>query len=534
MRQTWMVVVLLLAVRVQAATYYISPGGADSNPGSEGAPWGTFAMLRGLSAGDTLLVMDGTYTADRNGFGGGGGGPGVVGLDCSGGPNGTPGQPITVKAQHERQAELHGAGHNVVSLYSCRGWVWEGLTITNTDNSSAGGFDSTGFYISGGQQVTVRRNLLHNPTNRAAGHNAHGIITDGGGQNLIEENEVYGVCRHGIVSRYSDGDVRRRNFVHGRGLTPSCGNYYPYPGTSECVSVYPAKNTITENNIGEDCVTAFSGHGIDMAVNNRWYGNIALRVTGGFMVGPRGGYGDGYGGANTPSQMPMGWVWEHNAVIGAGQYDTFYAFGCRACKNAQLRNFTSINALPKKNDFGAPGAIVFDPGSAAIGENGDGVDSASAENILMVRIPDGYFGVDNYATFTGRTLWMDQVGSGPLPPGIISPVLVGDAGMGTCLIVVPPESPAGKAGVGATITQRYDNGVLTAVPLWDPQTRRFGGCGAIVPGLNDMPGYSCFDVHERLHVGDACPVPLIVPPVPPPPPVAALPAPRNFRHVPRR
>lgn len=528
---------LLFVLPAYAATYYIAPRGADSNPGtSESAPWGTFAVLTRLQAGDTLLVMDGRYTVQEHGNGQSmGGGPGIFGVDCAAGwAHGRVDAPVVIKAQHERQAELHGAGYIVVGVSNCQYWTLEGLTITNTDDASSGGFDSTGIYTHDTRHLTLRRNLLYNPTNAAAGHNAQGIIIDGGGEALIEENEVYGACRHGIESRYSDGDVRRRNFVHGRNRPALCGNYYNYPGTSECLSVYPARNAITENNIAEDCVSAYTGHGIDTADNNRWYGNIALRVTGGFMVGARGGYGDGYGGANTASQMPTNFVWEHNVVIGSGQYDTFYGFHCRSCKNGQVRNFTSINALPAVNSFGAPGAIVFDMGRSDLGENGDGAGSGSAERVLMVRTPQGTFGFDNYQAASAQTMVLEQVSGPPSPSGACHGVTMGPAEMGTCLIAPPAGSAAAKAGVGATVTHRYDNGTLTAVSLWDLKTSQFSGCGAIVPGLNDVAGQSCFDVHERLNVNaNGCTVALTgtPPPTGATSPPQAKPLPRNLRVV---
>ncbi|MEX2314557.1 MAG: DNRLRE domain-containing protein, partial [Thermomicrobiales bacterium] len=43
-------------------TFYLSPSGNDSNPGSQAAPWRTFTFaLKQIEAGDTLLVRGGTY-----------------------------------------------------------------------------------------------------------------------------------------------------------------------------------------------------------------------------------------------------------------------------------------------------------------------------------------------------------------------------------------------------------------------------------------------------------------------------------------
>ena len=66
----------------------------------------------------------------------------------------------------------------------------------------------------------------------------------------------------------------------------------------------------------------------------------------------------------------------------------------------------------------------------------------------------------------------------------------------------------GVGDIGANILYRYQDGVLTGVPLWDTGTGRFP-CGVQVDGVNNIAGSSCFDVHTRLHVKEVpgCPFP---------------------------
>jgi hypothetical protein len=76
--------------------------------------------------------------------------------------------------------------------------------------------------------------------------------------------------------------------------------------------------------------------------------------------------------------------------------------------------------------------------------------------------------------------------------------------MGPCIAWVPDGSPLKKGGsdgrdIGATILYRYVNGTLTSQPLWDPATGEFPH-GALVTGVNDVPGHSLFDVHRRLNI----------------------------------
>ena len=55
-------VVTLLQAAPSGSTYYVSPGGSDSAPGTKNAPWRTIQHAANLAtAGDTVLVRQGTY-----------------------------------------------------------------------------------------------------------------------------------------------------------------------------------------------------------------------------------------------------------------------------------------------------------------------------------------------------------------------------------------------------------------------------------------------------------------------------------------
>lgn len=67
-------------------------------------------------------------------------------------------------------------------------------------------------------------------------------------------------------------------------------------------------------------------------------------------------------------------------------------------------------------------------------------------------------------------------------------------------MVFRPDGSAAKTnGWGADVLYRYQDGILTNVPLWDPTTGEFPH-GAIAVGINDTVGTSAFDVHKRLNV----------------------------------
>src|SRR5262249_60461789 len=89
----------------KGATYYLSPAGNDSNPGTTPErPWRTFEKVlnasKPLRAGDTVVLLDGIYTRQTTG---------LPHVDCGANgnaPNGTPDRPIVARAQNERQAVL--------------------------------------------------------------------------------------------------------------------------------------------------------------------------------------------------------------------------------------------------------------------------------------------------------------------------------------------------------------------------------------------------------------------------------------------
>ncbi len=94
---------------------------------------------------------------------------------------------------------------------------------------------------------------------------------------------------------------------------------------------------------------------------------------------------------------------------------------------------------------------------------------------------------------------------------VTAPVAI-DPALGSCLVYLPASSPlrgmgTGARDIGASILCRYENGLLTATPLWDRGSGAFP-CGAVVAGVNDDPAQSCIGVHERLAVASpGCPLP---------------------------
>jgi hypothetical protein len=102
----WLMVLVLWPAWLSAATYYVSPDGADSASGSEAAPFRTLNHgVKGLQPGDTLLINSGTYAeALRNVIPGGTSWSAPVTVAAA------PGQTVTLKPPAGTDMILYFAG----------------------------------------------------------------------------------------------------------------------------------------------------------------------------------------------------------------------------------------------------------------------------------------------------------------------------------------------------------------------------------------------------------------------------------------
>ena len=158
---------LLTAHLAMAATYYVATTGSDSNAGSQAAPFRhlTKAAAAATQAGDTVIVMDGTY--DNEGvvapnF--------VVTLYYSG----TSGNPITFKAQNRGKAILDSM--NTSTTTTCNG------ASAYFDLKNASFIVIQGFVIQRGCDSGIQSNDA-----------AHDI--------LIKWNEVRNIANHTVTDQ---------------------------------------------------------------------------------------------------------------------------------------------------------------------------------------------------------------------------------------------------------------------------------------------------------------------------------------------
>jgi parallel beta-helix repeat protein len=171
-----------------ASTYYVSPSGSDSNPGTQLSP---FRQIRkGIAvgtAGDTVLVADGSY----------------LGFDLS--MTGTLSAPFTIRALGSAANVLpttdRSDNRDTIHILFSSYVVVDGLTSFNANRAAV--------RIDQSDHVTVRNGVF--------GKNATwGIFTDFSDDLLLENNECYSSgTQHGIyVSNSGDRPVVRRNRVH--------------------------------------------------------------------------------------------------------------------------------------------------------------------------------------------------------------------------------------------------------------------------------------------------------------------------------
>jgi Concanavalin A-like lectin/glucanases superfamily/Protein of unknown function (DUF1565) len=468
----------IIRSQVDAATYFISPTGSDSNSGNSSSPWKTFGFaIPKLHAGDTLILKNGTYNGLNSGY---------PNINCAAGAsNGTSGNPITISAENERQAYLQGSGPDVFVMNNCSWWIVQGFRISNQD---AAGSNQGNLVFNFVTDTTIRRNLVHH-SNR--NNNVHMIVMADGSRNTIEENEVYDFHRHGIYLTNRNGGTGghfvRRNYCNMRvAWGQNAGN---------CIVLYPSSNNVIENNISDTSTGFDMESDFGTTDNNIWLGNISIDDLGYFQecrtdnlnLRPK----------NTTIKDMV--IYNHG-LSNRGQ------FIIKSAENSTISNVTVVG-----NTVSSNGSFLMTTDSSCPSL----VPSFTAKNILVANGAGyGYWAInqnpgayDYTVSFNNSSNYLISGGS-----TINTRSSTTNPSLGTCKAWIPIGSPlkgagAGGSDIGANVLYRYQNGTLTNQPLWDPVTGEFPH-GAIVPGINDIAGSSPFDIHKRLNVNtNGCPFP---------------------------
>jgi len=497
-------------------TFYIAPSGDDANSGtSTASPWLTFDRAfnasKPLQPGDTLVLLDGTYTRTIND---------LPRIDCSTpgtANNGEPGRPITIRALNERKAHLQSDGLRAsFEMSNCSWYVVEGLRASNADSNSGSQNQGYPFRFVQVANVTGRR-LLGSHNNRQ--QNTHIFAVELSQNVLLEECEAYYFHRHAFSLWRSRYVTVRRSYANSMlyGTKGCCSTTDNRNYGDEAVSLYGTSDSIIENCISENQANGFQVHAIESPLdptghggrNNRILGSISFQDAVPSLVESRGGSGTYHNASGTVFQNFL-------AALGSGRGLSLRAAANTVVENATLYGSTSDSGLVADAGSSGNGA------TCSQGQNPEGC-SFSARNSLaldnktfgfrsadqqswLVEYSNAYGNVTNYGV---TELIGDLIGN--IRSSLSLPATSVGMGAGQCIAWIPVSSNMAQAGVaggpiGANILYRYENGTPTTQPLWDPATRAFP-CGAIVPGINDGSP-ACTNFHTRLGVtGSGCVLP---------------------------
>jgi len=513
-----------------AAVYYISPDGDDANAGTaEETPWQTFAFaVPQLMPGDELVLLDGVYEPGSTGF------FDAVCTDPAGwetaANHGTASSPISVRALNERQAWLQGDGSFFpFKIFRCSYWNFEGLRVSNGD--FLGGEDEWdvkhNVYVSEADHLEFRRFLVHD-VNRY--YNSAGIQLISSTDVLVEESELYFFHRHGIDANLCERITVRRTYINARGAADIEEGFVSHAccegGGDEAVSLYYSSDSIVENSVSVDSEHVFSITGLYTVLgnpggrDNQSLGNISYRdlrpgswqsrfeASGEPMVGGGGLARDllVIGKPETTAQILWG-LTDHVSEnmtwldLPGSIEDPDYASTIAV---STAGSFVTCLDLGSSCDFTLRDSLFLNNAEPLFfGEQDSAVQwRVEHSNAWNQDAPEAGFGaaeaVDDEEGDYTSSLEIEPVGMG--------------LGEGQCAVFVPETSLMKGAGsdggdIGAEILYRYEDGELTDEPLWDVETGAFP-CGAIVEGVNDVAGDSCFDFHEQVNANsNGCTLP---------------------------
>jgi hypothetical protein len=344
-------------------TYYLSPNGNDNNAGTASAPWRTIQKAANtVNAGDTVVLMDGSYQE------------GSIGFNRSG----TAAKPITFKAQNKWKA-------TVASTSGCQpGFSINASYITVKDLTFSVAGNACGTYTSSNVHIRAWNTVNPTPSNQttgSAGFHADGLkLTSGlarsegiksnqdftiienvqadnaleifnSKDSIIRNNTVTGQDQYG-VSIFAKGGVRNAQIYNNVVRNKHNDGYGIYLGGYSCDTCFydpsakiEAYNSVAYNNVvindsGHLNALVFAG-----AKDSAFFNNV---VIGGGVVTMQGGYNSGFR-ANTTNPTLM-----NNIIIcnGAQAHSGSYSGTFKVDSN----NFSNCSGVPNQTN-----AVTGDP-----------------------------------------------------------------------------------------------------------------------------------------------------------------------------
>ena len=444
---------IVLCEELSAQTYYVATNGSDSNPGTESQPWATFSKaMTVLQPGDTLLIKDGTYYQQLR-------------VNISG----ALGNPITFKAQNDGKAIIDGQNIRI----PC--WIYNNINRVhdiNLEGVVCKNSNDANVYLHYADRINVKRvSSYGNYSGSASG----GFVVWSCTYVLLED------CAS-MTNSKNEYDIIATNYSTVR----RCWGRAKYSQSGDSIITYGSNNNIIENNIIIEEPTALGGRAFyvwahyynDSADYNKFYGNIAIGVTGGaFAVSSCQHNIIGNEFVNDVAiNVPLG-------LFQRGGDQTVY-HNLTVISKSGL--YTSGSVLSEYTDNNQPQCqekdcdYRLDSDIKNVSFLGNSADKAYDWSLWELHLANGcatqypsnthtYNNIKNYTSVgeTGdSTEYCD--GSGCGNAGITPNYDTSTYGNGAYLIV--PSNLKGKgaggADIGATVLYRYVNGSLTSIPLW--------------------------------------------------------------------
>lgn len=523
-----------VTVAAQAVTnvYYIAPSNAtppgnDNNPGTQGAPFQTFAKLMSTmkancpgANGCTGYLENGIYNSTTAGS--------LLSINCGTGGNlltGTSSAPITIQALNEGQAYIQGDGSgDPVSGANCSYVNLIGLHAKYGDFASGAGTGYV-FYLTNWNHSVISRNTLDNP-NRFVNSVGLGLVY-GSSNNTVTENQVYEFHRIGMYA-YSSSNSNEfaRNYCNPRHVGDVAGTQHGSSGINACFQSYGSTLNVWENNFCENIGTSTLAStdtevtncndvepitASTNATNNSYLGDVCGGNSASEWINTC-AVTASHGSGDANHNVPSGNAWTNFVGLAPAASVLFWSRSANAtsCTNCSLFSVitgnTSAGAQADNNDC-VNNVCAF--GAVAMGMNLTNVQiNGPLTNGAYVSEEDGtWSGTWNYVNaFDTSTPFTLGTGFTNTNSSTTNPA------MNSCFLWVPASSPMHGTGLsgadkGADIEYGYSGGTLGATPLWSSsaacklgQTDCVNVNFAIVAGLSDQAGASYYDVASRLNV----------------------------------
>jgi len=244
---------LSIAIVLQGSgnTYYVATTGLDTNPGSSGQPWLTLQhAVDSIAAGDTIIVLDGTYRGCR--------------MDTN---SGTAGSPKTLKALNHAAAILNQPGASNVhgstlEIEDSNYWVIQDLQV-NGSGTADHGIDARV-----ASHITVTNCVAYSSA-------ATAIFSGFADYMLVQGCQGHGTGEHGIyMSNSADYGAVTGNTTWANshcGIQLNADLSMGGDGTMSFWTI--AKNVVYSNCSGGGAAINFDGASDCKILNNLLYGN---------------------------------------------------------------------------------------------------------------------------------------------------------------------------------------------------------------------------------------------------------------------